>query len=139
MLFCSQNRHFCALVIGTMVVRVTAHEFMELGLELAGYKRWKRYKEKANIQRFKSHFGPLPKSCENIWIDLQTTTDAACRIESDADPKHLLLGLRFLWKYQTEDDLGAFFQMTSKTVRKWSHVYARKIQLLLPNKVRDSA
>jgi len=114
---------------------MNADQFMALGLELAGYKRWRRYKEKANIERFKAHFGCLPKSCENIWIDLQTTTNAECHIDSAADPKHLLLALNFLWEYPTEKRLFTMFQVTEKTARKWCEIYTRKIQLLLPDKV----
>ena len=117
------------------VVQFTADKFMALGLELAGYKKWMRYKEKPNIQRFKSQFGALPKSCESIWHDLQTSTDAEHRIASDADPKHLLLAFRWLYKYPTETDLGRMFQMTEKTVRKWREEYVPKVQSLLRDKV----
>jgi hypothetical protein len=120
-----------------MVVRVSAEEFMAIGLELAGYKRWQSYKEKANIQRFKAHYGAVPKSCENIWVDLQVTTDEECRIEGDASPRLLLLGLRFLWVYPTEKHLCTMFQMSEKTVRRWSGIFSRKLQLLLPSKVSN--
>jgi hypothetical protein len=120
-----------------MVVCISAKEFMALGLELAGYKQWQSYKETANIKRFKAHYGALPKVCENIWIDLQMATDEECRIKSDASPRLLLLGLRFLWVYPTESQLCTMFEMSEKTVRKWSGVFSRKLQLLLPNKVSN--
>lgn len=120
-----------------MAVCVSASEFMALGLELVGYKHWRRYKEKANIERFKAHFGALPKSCEKIWVDLQMTTDDECRIESDANLRFLLLALRFVFSYPSEMQLSAMFQMSEKTVRKWSGVYTRKLQLLLPNMVSN--
>jgi hypothetical protein len=100
---------------------------MALGLELAGYKRWRSYKEKANIERFKAQYGALPKSCENIWVDLQTTTDEDCCIESNASPRLLLLALRFLWVYPTEKQLCTMFDMSEKTVRKWSGIFSRKL------------
>lgn len=121
-----------------MLNHISANQFMALGLELAGYKRWRRYKEKANIERFKAHFGALPKSCEKMWIDLQTTTNDECRIDSGANPKHFLLALHFLWEYPTEKKLFTMFQLTEKTVRKWWEIYARKIQLLLPDMVSES-
>lgn len=118
-----------------MVYRITAEQFMALGLELAGYKRWRKYKVKTNIERFRAHFGALPKSCENIWFDLQMSANPECRIDSDADPKHLLLAFNFLWEYPTQKKLFTMFQLTEKTVGKWSKLYTRKIQLLLPSKV----
>ena len=57
-----------------MALLVRASEFMGLDLEVAGYSRWRNYKEAANIKRFNAFYGALPKSCENIWLDLQTTT-----------------------------------------------------------------
>jgi hypothetical protein len=112
---------------------------MALGLELAGYKRWQSYKEEANIKRFKAQYGALPESCENIWVDLQTTPDEDCCIESDASPRLLLLALRFLWVYPTEKQLCTMFDMSEKTVRKWSGIFSRKLQLLLPNKVSNAS
>jgi hypothetical protein len=120
-----------------MVVCISASEFMALGLELAGYKKWQSYKEKNNIERFKAHYGALPKSCENIWIDLQMATDDECCIKSDASPRLLLLGLRFLWVYPTENQLCTMFDMSEKTVRRWSGVFSRKLQLLFPKKVSN--
>jgi hypothetical protein len=118
-----------------MVVCISASEFMALGLELAGYKKWQSYKEKNNIERFKAQYGALPKSCENIWIDLQMAIDHECCVKSDASPRLLLLALRFLWVYPTENQLCTMFDMSEKTVRKWSGVFSRKLQLLLPKKV----
>lgn len=117
------------------VNRVDAAEFMALGLEQAGYKKWRRYKEKTNIERFRSHYGPLPKTCEDIWVDLQTVAEGDNRIDSNADPKLLLLACRFLWKYPTEPDLGVFFDMTETTVRKWRRIYVKKVMSLLRGKV----
>jgi len=118
-----------------MVALVSADAFLGLGLKLAGYKHWRRYKEKPNLERFRSHFGVLPKTCEDMWSDMLTSTDPECRLESNADPKHLLLGIHFLWKYKTEQQLFTMFQLTEKTVRKWCSLYVQKMQLLLPNKV----
>lgn len=119
-----------------MIVHFTANQFMGLGLELAGYKRWRSYKEKANIERFKAHFGAHPRSCEQMWIKLQTTTNDECRIDSSDHPKYLLLAFHFLWEYPTEKKFYSMFQITEKTVRHWCEVWTRKIQALLPDVVR---
>jgi hypothetical protein len=50
---------------------------------------------------------------------------------------HLLLAIRFLWRYEVEKDLGKHFGIKSpKTVRKWVHYYlprvAQQLPLLMP-------
>lgn len=117
-----------------MLINFSAAEFLALGLELAGYKDFRLYNENRNIERFKSHFGTSPKSCEDIFKDMQTIGNEESRLRN-AKPQHLLLGLRFLWAYPTERDLGRMFQMSEKTVRKWSGIYVFHIHLLLPTKV----
>ncbi len=117
-----------------MAVRITDEEFMAIGLEAAGYKRWGRCKPKTNLRNFRAHYGCCPKSCENMWMDLQLSPNQECRIEPNANPKLLLLGIRFLWRYETEKELCSRFDMSEPTVRKWKSLYARKIQLLLKPK-----
>ena len=53
-------------------------------------------------------------------------------IGKGAKPLHLMLALCFAFKYDTEDDLGHYFNnMTAKTVSKWTKIYAKKVSLLL--------
>jgi hypothetical protein len=39
--------------------------------------------------------------------------------------------------YPTEKHLCTMFQMSEKTVRRWSGIFSRKLQLLLPSKVSN--
>jgi hypothetical protein len=121
-----------------MVVRIRDSDFMSLGLEWAEFMRWKNHKHETNLEHFKGWYGASPKSCERIWFDLQTTIEEEFRINSDANPLHLLLTLHFLKSYQTELILAPTFFMTEKTARKWIGVYMGKMQLLKVNKVKDS-
>lgn len=105
-----------------------AKEFLALGLETVGYDRWESYKEDANIKRFRQHFGVDPQTCEEVWSDVK-------RSMPGAKPKHLLLGLRWLWKYDTEADLSPMFDMSEKTVRKWTKQLVSEIMKLLPEKM----
>jgi hypothetical protein len=78
-----------------MVVRIRDSEFIALGLDLAGFKPWNTYKVKKNVERFKGLYGASPpKSCEEIWVDLQMATEEEGRIDSDANVCHFLLALR---------------------------------------------
>jgi hypothetical protein len=110
-----------------MIVRIRDSDFMSLGLEWAGFMRWKNHKHETNLEHFKGWYGASPKSCERIWFDLQTTIEEEFRINSDANPLHLLLTLHFLKSYQTELILSPTFSMTEKTVRKWIGVYMAQV------------
>ena len=103
---------------------------MKLGLQCAGYKYPNRCKIETNINRFKAHFGLNPSTCEKLWVDLQATANEEGRIDAGTEPVFLLIGLRFLYKYETEEVLGRFFDMCDKTVRKYYRESAKKISLL---------
>lgn len=118
-----------------MPIRFSADEFKGLGLELAGYKRWHQYEEKRQIERFKAFYGLHPKSCEQIWIDLQTTTNDEYRIDGNANPRDLLLGIYFLWEYPTERKFNPIFHLCEETVRNKCKIWTKKIQSLLPDMV----
>jgi len=118
-----------------MVIQTNGALFLKLGLETAGFIRWKTYKEDANVERFRGWYGCSPTTCETIWIALQRSNNDECRIGRDANPLHLLLALRFLNAYCTEKELSGMFNMSEKSARKWSGRYTRSIQLLLEEMV----
>ena len=121
-----------------MVVVSTAFDktaFMRLGLRIAGFDKWEAYMEHTNIARFRAWYGSTPKTCAKVWLDLRSSTVDGCSIGADANPMHLLLALRFLKAYPSETELAGTFQISEKSVRKWSAEYTRKLQLLLPQMV----
>lgn len=125
--------YFCSCALCSqfaMVVCYAANEFMGLGLEFAGYKWWKRYKESWKIECFKAHFGAHPMSCEQMWNSLQMMMNDNCRIDASANPKYLLLGLYFLWEYPTEKKFYPMFQLCKETVRNKCREWTKKIQVL---------
>lgn len=112
---------------------LSKEDFFALGLELAGHSKWQQYKHERNLERFKEDYGVIPETCCRIWEDLRTSF----RLEKKAKPKHFLLAIRFLFKYEDESDLCRFFGIRSKkTVRKWWKIYVRKIEEILESKVR---
>jgi len=65
-----------------MVLHLSAAEFFQSGLELAGFneERNQRTCAATNLRRFNSFFGASPESCSAIFMDLQTTGIDAARI-----------------------------------------------------------
>ena len=111
-------------------------EFLDLGLTQAGIHGWRKHKLHASIDRFKSRYGCSPKTCEVVWIELRNSNDIDIRITKRDKPLMFLLALRFLWKYETEYDLGDYFNIRSeKTVRNYYRHWLPKIQGLLKQKV----
>ena len=99
---------------------VSPEEMMRIGLRLRGYtvKQLKNAKGKANVFRFKHHFGVSPVTAVWIYTDLQTTTIADAKIKrGDLDLKYFLMGLFYLRKYPSEEDLSADFDYSKFWVR----------------------
>lgn len=111
---------------------LTEAQWLQIGLETARHPKWRTYKHHTNIDRFRTAYGVIPKTCEMIWNDLRD----ADRINKKDDPRNLLLAIRFLWAYHIEEDLGNYFDIRSpKTVRKYCKQWVGLIQSLLMSKV----
>jgi len=111
---------------------LTSQDFLGMGLEIAGHSKWEQYKLDRNVERFKVAFGVIPETCASIWQDLRRRE----KINKQSDPRHFLIGVRFLWKYEEEADLARFFGIrTHQTVRKWWKIYVQIIESLLDEKV----
>jgi hypothetical protein len=117
-----------------------AEDFMALGLgSIAKIHRWTQYKHHVNIAKFTSFYGGTPETCAEIWKDLMEHSDPLVNVGNKGKPTHLLLALRFLWKYQEQIDIAQFFGIQSeKTVGKWIRIYVVKLALLLQSKVSHS-
>ena len=103
--------------------------FMRLGLQIAGFDKWETYMEHTNIARFRAWYGPTPKTCAKVSLDLQSSTNDGVCIGTDANPMHLLVALRLLKAYPSETELAGTFQISEKSVRKWGTEYIRKLHL----------
>ena len=127
--------------MSTKAKSFTKQQFLKLGLEIAGYKKWYTYMPHTQLDRFSTHYGVNPETTASVWHALQNLpVGNEHRLEKNAKPMHLLLGFRFLYKYHTEDDLGVFFggennPMCNKTVGKWCRIYTHRIESLLADKM----
>ena len=116
-------------------------EMLRRGLLLAGYdiQRQLRVKRAANVSRFKSVYGSWPIVYVHMLEDMQTTTIS----EAYVHPKELvlenfLMAVHFLYCYPTGNQQEKEFGICVKTARKWSWVFAQKIQALKKIKVRSA-
>ena len=136
---CSHNSTMAmtgAAAAANLAPDVSKDKFLQNGLELFGYHRWRHYKYGANLARFKQHFGVLPATVAEVWSRLRKSTNHDIRLEKNANPRHLLLACSYLWGYQTEPGYAKDFKMTAKTARKWKWIYVRKIAGMFPALVR---
>jgi hypothetical protein len=122
--------------------KITEEEFLVLGLETAKVVGWSRCRNATNIDRFKQIYGVIPATCTLIWNDLCDTNamvteyDEPIKLTKKDKPIDLLVGLRFLWEYQNETNIGQFFGIQSRnTVFKLCSNWTNKIQWLLTQKV----
>ena len=106
--------------------------FHELGLECAGHPQWRSYKHNCNLDRYRQAYGVTPKTVARVWHELRTSNNPAAKLPVDSNPIHLLLSIRFLWRYEVYEDLGRFFGIRSpKTVKKWVWEYLKRMSHLL--------
>ena len=117
---------------------LTATEMMFQGLRLLRYtwRRIKRSKVKHNMARFKTHFGLSPGTAVWIYEDLQRTTIADAKITgSKLELKYFLMGLHFLKKYPTEEDMTARFDYSNYWSREKVWKTAERIRALKATKI----
>ena len=110
-------------------------QFKKLGLEIAGC-RWWRFAPEIQEQKYHRAFGVCPKTSSDMWRAMRNSDDPDIHLPANTEPKYLLLLHRFLWTYDTEEELGRFFQIGSPmTTRKWIRYMAPRVQLLLKHKM----
>lgn len=111
-----------------MATAFTAHDFMKLGLETAGYDRWETYEESTKHEFFVEAYGATPHTCADMWSDLQILEE----LDKKSKPKYLLMALHSLFTNATERGVARFFGYIDRSrVRKHVRAYTGKIQSLL--------
>ena len=121
---------------------MSADDFLGLGLEIAGHSQWRKYKDGPNLERFTKAYGATPLTCKEMWDDLlaDMSPQFVVSVDETKKPFQMLVALRFLWKYPTEEDLANFFKIRSeKTIRDYVHHWLPRITRLIVKKVRKQA
>lgn len=116
---------------------VTDNQMLFRGLKRVGVTdyEFERRSTKTNIEDFKAFFGLEPSTLCNVWHDLQTTHVVDANIYDQLRTKKTTLddfyiGLYWLKRYRTEKEMKILLHRCEKTIRKWAHFYAQKIQAL---------
>jgi hypothetical protein len=119
-----------------MVLLFSAADFLELGLDLAGFDQHRRQRTcmATNLRRFRAHFGAGPEAFSAVFSDLQTTDIDGARIVKP-NPVHFLMTMTWLCTYKVEEELAGLFKVCEKTARKWIWKYTGAIQALKALKV----
>jgi hypothetical protein len=114
-----------------MTVEVTEAQMLRLGLSFIGVdeERTNRAHDNSNRDRFTKSYGVSPLICTIIFGDLQVL-DIGDKKISKPKPKHFLLCMFWLKRYQVESLLSTIFGFHEETVRKWLWTYAKAIQAL---------
>ena len=121
---------------GTLAPIASEHEFLALGLTIAKYDKWEKYLPHRQIAKFKEKYGVIPKTCELMWNDMRVSLLPECRLPQNAKLKDFLIGMRFIFEYGTESDIGSFFGIKSeKTVRDRCSLWVLRMRSLLAAKL----
>lgn len=108
------------------VCKFSSNEIMKYGLKLLGFSedRQNKVKRQTNVKRFKALYGSHPDVYREMFIDLQTISNAKYKLvvkKPWKDLKAFLITIHFLAKYREETDESAQFQLSDRTIRdkKW--------------------
>lgn len=113
-----------------------APRLMESGLTMVGMdpRRQKKLNEKRLIELFRSNFGLDPSGAAAAFIDLQTTTLPAARVDKPS-AFYFLLALNWLKAYQLEDQMYTRFGKDIGTMRTQIKIYVDAISALKAIKI----
>ena len=114
---------------------VSASDFMMLGFESRGFKKCDKLSHSSRVRKFRSLFGTSPQVVAAIWEDLRLSNDDDVKINRHCRPLYLLLALRWMKAYESEEELETSFNLCVNTISKWCEILTSKIALLRKTKV----
>ena len=77
--------------------------------------------KKSFDRRFRSAFGVNTGVAKALWNDAKLI---------GTQPRHMLVALEFLQRYNSEESSAAFFNLDEKTIRKYRWLYVKAIASL---------
>jgi hypothetical protein len=117
---------------------VTSHVMQYAGLRLVGFtnRKIRKANPSKNYRRFKSQFGVSAATASRVYADLQTTSIVEARIQgSDLQLRFFFMGVYYLRKYPTEDDLEAKFNYSNFWAREKVWGTVKRIRALTEEKI----
>lgn len=110
---------------------ITAETFIRIGAdEIISMTYSGGEMSKLLVKEWMSHFGTMPEKCHWLWIMIDPEGNKAMR---SAQPIHLLWAIYFLRTYPSSESTaksGCGNPCTSKTWRKWIHLFVDAISYL---------
>jgi hypothetical protein len=117
---------------------LTDDEVLSEGLQFVGFNesRQARVKKTTNVQRFKEHYGSIPRVYAQLWEDLQTTTITEAQVVGNKKHfKYFMGAVHFLTVYPTEGQRAGIFKRCETNCREWGWTYLQKISALKAHKI----
>ena len=120
-----------------MIFAFSEIDFLLMGLGYAGHtqRSINRTKYDRNVEYFEAKYYVCPKTCQDLFRDLQSTNIEGPNI-GKPKPQHLLMALYYLKVYPTEKNFGGYFHVSEKTAKKWAIIYVQRIQALESLKIK---
>jgi hypothetical protein len=121
----------------TMVLHLSADDFLQLGLQLAGFDQQCNLCTCAatNLCWFKSNFEVSPKTCAEVFKDFQTTHIDAARLNKP-NPAYLMMAMHWLATYKTKEQIADTFKVVEKTEgQRWIWLWKMNSCWFLPGEI----
>jgi hypothetical protein len=113
------------------ILQISEAEILQLGLRYAGFDIYRQQQvvKSTNVQRFRTTFGPLPKTASQLFDEIQDPSIGEAYIKKP-NAVYFLMTLVWLNLYRTETALAGMFEINEKTVRRWTWLYTNAFQAL---------
>lgn len=118
-----------------------AEFFFRLGLDIAGFTGHRLTCYNTNIRRYKAEYGSAPRVHAKMFSDLKKSRQDAgpnstLGIAPDSNPSHLLWACHWLHNYHKLVSLSGQYKKSEVTISKWLWFYVRKLNEILPQKIK---
>jgi len=101
---------------GMLASIASEYEFLALGLAIAKYEKWEKHLPHRQIAKFKEKCGVIPKTYKMMWNDMRVSPLQECKLPKNAKLMDFLVGMRFIFTYDGEGDIGPFFGVKSEKI-----------------------
>ena len=118
------------------IIQISEEEILSIGLKTFGCESWKTTNAVARMEGFKSCFSTTPKTCKDIFVEIQAEDLGAKQIRKP-NLIYFLITMHWLYKYKTEKQMSIDFKICEKTIRKYIWIYAEAIEALKTKKVSN--
>jgi hypothetical protein len=118
-------------------VNLSEMEFLRFGLAAVGFSETQQAKMSLSTreQAFRSHFTATPKSCSQVFSDIQRDDLVGDKRIRKASYVYFLMAINWLTDYPEAVKLAGRFKIGVRTVYKWQFPYVQAIAACMGSKV----